>query len=146
MFILDSDHLSILQSQRGPEFQHLANRCSRYPACSFYVSIVSFHEQFNGWVKWISRAKDPTLLVRGYSELEAVVGNFSRTQTLSFDQSASDQFERLRGCKLRIGTMDMRIASIAIAYDMILLTRNTVDFERVPSLRIEDWTLPSERM
>jgi len=27
MYLLDSDHLSILQRQRGPEFEALANRC-----------------------------------------------------------------------------------------------------------------------
>jgi tRNA(fMet)-specific endonuclease VapC len=38
--------------------------------------------------------------------------------------------------------MDLRIASVELANDMTLLTRNTVDFERVPALRIEDWALP----
>jgi tRNA(fMet)-specific endonuclease VapC len=36
--------------------------------------------------------------------------------------------------------MDLRIASIALANNMTLLTRNTVDFERVPGLIQEDWT------
>ncbi len=36
--------------------------------------------------------------------------------------------------------MDLRIASIAIANQMTLLTRNSVDFERIPNVSIEDWT------
>jgi tRNA(fMet)-specific endonuclease VapC len=39
--------------------------------------------------------------------------------------------------------MDLRIASIAIANQMTLLTRNRVDFERVPGLMFEDWTVLS---
>ena len=35
--------------------------------------------------------------------------------------------------------MDLKIASIALANDSTLLTRNTNDFQRVPGLRIEDW-------
>ena len=42
--------------------------------------------------------------------------------------------------KVRIGTMDLRIAATAISNGLILLTRNTVDFERVPGLTLEDWT------
>ena len=40
----------------------------------------------------------------------------------------------------QIGPMDLRIASIVLANDMVLLTRNTVDFERIPGLRFEDWS------
>jgi len=37
--------------------------------------------------------------------------------------------------------MDLRIAAIAIANDLTLLTRNAIDFERVPNLHFEDWTI-----
>jgi tRNA(fMet)-specific endonuclease VapC len=50
MYLLDSDHLSILQRQRGPEFEALARRCSDLKGEDFFVSIISFHEQFNGWI------------------------------------------------------------------------------------------------
>ena len=38
-----------------------------------------------------------------------------------------------------IGTMDLRIAAIAIAHDAVLLTGNLVDFRKVPGLCAEDW-------
>jgi predicted nucleic acid-binding protein len=44
------------------------------------------------------------------------------------------------GEKVRIGTMDLRIASIALANGFTLLTRNLVDFQQVPGLKVEDWT------
>jgi tRNA(fMet)-specific endonuclease VapC len=59
---------------------------------------------------------------------------------LDYDERASTAFSSLVKQRIRVGTMDLRIASIAIANDMTLLTRNTVDVERVPGLRIEDWT------
>ena len=46
---------------------------------------------------------------------------------------------RLHGLRIRIGTMDLRIASIALAQGGILLSRNLRDFERVPDLKVENW-------
>ena len=37
--------------------------------------------------------------------------------------------------------MDLKIASIAIANDALLLTRNLSDFSKIPGLRVEDWSL-----
>ncbi len=50
-------------------------------------------------------------------------------------------FDNLRAASLRVNTMDLRIAAIALSQDMTVLTRNTVDFERVPNLKFEDWTI-----
>ncbi len=61
---------------------------------------------------------------------------------LSFDVEAANMFVRLCKFGVRVATMDLRIGSIALARGFTLLTRNTADFERIPGLRIEDWTLP----
>ena len=47
----------------------------------------------------------------------------------------------MRRQRIRIGTMDLRIAATALANGMTVLTRNIVDFGRVPNLTVEDWTL-----
>lgn len=39
-----------------------------------------------------------------------------------------------------IGPMDMLIAARAKAEDLILVTNNTREFERVEELEVEDWT------
>ena len=43
--------------------------------------------------------------------------------------------------KIRVGTMDLKIAAIALANDSTLLTRNIQDFSKVPDLKIEDWSV-----
>ncbi|MEO5802504.1 MAG: type II toxin-antitoxin system VapC family toxin, partial [Verrucomicrobiota bacterium] len=40
---------------------------------------------------------------------------------------------------VRIGSMDLKIACIALAHDATLLTRNVNDFSQVPGLRVENW-------
>ncbi len=50
-----------------------------------------------------------------------------------------DEFESLKQAGIRVGTMDLKIASIVLANDATLLTRNTNVFNRIPGLRIEGW-------
>jgi tRNA(fMet)-specific endonuclease VapC len=71
---------------------------------------------------------------------------FSRHQSLPFDDSAAEVYGRIRH-ELEIsgqviGAMDMLIAAIALGNDLILVTNNTTEFVRIPSLKLEDWTLP----
>ncbi len=98
-----------------------------------------------GWNAYISKAKDLTGVVKGYKRLERVIANFAVAQVLSFDNKAAQIFADLRKQRVRIGTMDLRIASIALARKMTVLTRNFVDFGRVPKLMLEDWTDSEQR-
>lgn len=104
------------------------------------MTIISFHEQILGWNAYIARAKDQQGIIRGYSRLEGILGDFSQAQVLPFDDVAADVFETLRQQRIRIGTMDLRIAAFARSRNMTVLTRNLVDFQRVPDLKVEDWT------
>jgi predicted nucleic acid-binding protein len=47
----------------------------------------------------------------------------------------------LRRTYPRLGTMDLKIASIALVHRATLLTRNTKDFGQIKNLVIEDWTI-----
>ena len=49
------------------------------------------------------------------------------------------EFKRLLGLRLRIGTLDLKIAAIARVHDALLLSGNQRDFGRVPGLRVESW-------
>jgi len=140
MYIFDTDHLGVLQRAAGSEFRALSERIAKHLQTDFYVTIISFHEQILGWHSYINKAKDQQAIVRGYARLERILADFNNAQVLPFDEAAAEVFDRLRAEGVRIGTMDLRIASIAISRDMTLLTRNLVDFRRVPALRAEDWT------
>jgi tRNA(fMet)-specific endonuclease VapC len=78
--------------------------------------------------------------VRAYQKFEGILTDFTSFQLLPFDQAAADVFDSLRGKRVRIGTMDLRIAAIALTRGYTVLSRNLVDFRQVPGLAVEDWT------
>ena len=45
---------------------------------------------------------------------------------------------------VRIGTHDLRIAATVLSCGATLVTRSVRDFATIPSLNIEDWSLPRE--
>ena len=140
MYILDTDHIGILQRRRGNEYEVLSRRMAARIQTEFHTSIVTFHEQILGWNAYIAQAKDQTGIVRGYGKLELILTDFANAQILPFDEAAAEIFDDIRAQKIRVSTMDLHIASIALATGMTVLSRNLVDFHRVPNLQAEDWT------
>jgi tRNA(fMet)-specific endonuclease VapC len=145
MFILDTDHLVIIQQQSEPEFGRIAVRMRSHSRSDFYVSVVSFHEQVLGWTTYLGRAKSRESIVKAYARLRGILADFAALQVLPFDDAAAERFELLRRDGIRVGTMDLRIAATALSRDATVLTRNLVDFQKVPALRVEDWTTRAER-
>jgi tRNA(fMet)-specific endonuclease VapC len=140
-FLLDTDHISILQKQSGPEYLTLITRVAQVPRTDLAFCIVSFHEQVLGCHTYIAHAKTAADIVRGYQIFERVLAAFAAAPVLPFDANASATFDDLVAQRVRIATMDLRIASIARSLGLTLLTRNTRDFAKVPGLVIEDWTI-----
>jgi len=140
MFLFDTDHIGILQRRSEPEFSRFSFRASRHDEADFFTSIISFHEQVTGWNAYLNRARTQRDVVHSYLRFEKILRDFSERQVLPFDDAASDVFESLKRQRVRIGTLDLRIASIAIAKQMTLLSRNLQDFRKVPGLDVEDWT------
>ena len=62
-------------------------------------------------------------------------------EVVMIPEAAADRFDALRAIK-KINKMDAgdRLqAAIALAHGATLVTRNTKDYEKVPSLKIENW-------
>ena len=57
------------------------------------------------------------------------------------DFAAMTEFLDFKRLRIRVGTSDLRIAAIAKANGIKLLTRNLRDFRLVPGLDAEDWAI-----
>ncbi len=139
--LLDTDHLSILQCERQPECDRLAVRLSELAPDDIATSIVSFQEQMQGWMAYLGRARTGAEVVHAYTELDAMWRWFCKMNVVPFTQEAQDCFAALRKQRVCLATLDLRIASMALVTDSLLLTRNLGDFRHVPGLRSQDWTV-----
>jgi tRNA(fMet)-specific endonuclease VapC len=103
------------------------------------TTIITVEEQFRGWLAEIHRLTDPHRQIPAYEHRHRRVDFFAAWTVLPWDADAADRFVGYRRDGVRIGTLDLKIACIALAHDAILLTRNTTDFAKVPNLRFENW-------
>jgi len=139
MYILDTDHLSILD-RGGIKAQHLLSRLADVNPDEVAVTIISYEEQTRGWLSHIAKARNLEAQVEIYKELKKQIENYCAIPIIDFDKQSAQEFQRLRKAYPRLGTMDLKIAAIAIVNNATVLTRNTSDFGKIPNLQIEDWT------
>ncbi len=104
------------------------------------TTIITFEEQMRGWLSWISKSRSLSEQVVRYKKLNQMMDHYREIKVLDFDQAAADEFEQLQKQRIRIGTMDLKIAAIALANDATLLSRNVQHFGQVPGLKLEDWS------
>jgi tRNA(fMet)-specific endonuclease VapC len=142
MIVLDTDHLSFLE-WGSAESSTLKERLVSSEDQAIVASIISYEEQTRGWMAHVARLKKVEAQVASYSKLRKHLQLYCSIPLLNFTDDAAGIFNDLRSQGIRIGTMDLKIAAICLANEALLLTRNSIDFEKVPALRFEDWTIGS---
>ena len=140
MDVIDSDHMSLLE-RGGAEGARIRNRLRSVSPDDVAAAVVTYEEQTRGWMARLARDTDPLRQIEDYSELKRQLNNYCKIAVLDYDSKAMQIYTHLRQARVRIGTMDLKIAAIALANDAILLTRNLSDFQKVPDLRVEDWSV-----
>jgi tRNA(fMet)-specific endonuclease VapC len=144
MVILDTDHISLLDRKDRVEAYRLMERLHELNPDEIATTIVTYEEQMRGWLAYIAKARSIEQQVMAYQFLKDFVENYCEIKILEFDKDVALLFQRLQRSRIRIGTMDLKIAAIALANDALLLSRNLKDFLQVPNLRAEDWTKQSD--
>jgi len=140
VIVLDTDILSIVQRGQGEAYDRLAERLDAAGE-PVYTTIISYEEQMRGWLSLIARSNTLEQQRDAFARLHSLLEDFQGWPLLDFDDGAVTTYRRLAKSRLRIGTMDLKIAAIALTHDATLISRNLVDFQKVPGLRTEDWTI-----
>jgi tRNA(fMet)-specific endonuclease VapC len=137
--LLDTDITSIHQRPNAAEFSVLMSRIESYPG-TVAVGIVTFEEQVRGWLAFAAKSKTPESYAHATQKLRDLLTYYSKMPVLPFDVNTATIFRDLKSIKPRAGTMDLRIAAVALAHGATLVTRNVRDFGGLPSPKVEDWT------
>lgn len=136
-FILDTDHISLLQRGASVIAAHL--RTVEPAHCA--VTAITLAEQVQGRLAQIHASKHESDAPVLFRLLQTTVMFYQAFNVLPYDEQAVAYFLRLRQAKLRIGTQDLRIAAVALVHGAVVVTRNRRDFGQVPGLSVEDWTI-----
>jgi tRNA(fMet)-specific endonuclease VapC len=139
MNILDTDHISELQYPNSPRGALLLGRIAAVDTSQLATTIVTVEEQTRGWLAEINRSPSGLSQVDAYNGFANLMVFCRKWIILPFDALAAQQFHMLKTQKVRISTMDLKIASIALAHSATLLSANLRDFRQVPDLTVEDW-------
>ena len=131
--------MSVLRRGGLPALQ-LTLKLSMLADSELATTIVSYEEQCKGWLAKTARDKG-TALIRAYAQLGQNLEVYASMRILPYDEPTHGIFQTLQSQRLRIGTQDLKIASIALANNATLLTRNIRHFTVVPALKFEDWTV-----
>ena len=139
MILLDTDHISILQHADSELAQSLLRRLSQGTDRDIATTAITLEEQSRSWLSLIHRYSDARRQVAYYDRFVATFRFFARWRGAPFDDAAAVRYEELRSARIRVGSTDLKIAAICLVNGATLLSRNRLDFLRVPGLRVEDW-------
>ena len=136
MHLFDTDILS--KVVRRPAPQHLIERLYALPSPERFTSSITMGELYYGAFR---------LQRFGTGLLERIrLLPIEDGQVLPFDARTAQLFGGLKADLERRGTplaeADLRIAAIALAHGLTMVTANVRHFERVPGLLVENWLEP----
>lgn len=137
LYVLDTSVIGFIE-QAHPTITNYLQSMSDTDALA--TTIVTVGESFAGWLPVCRRARRSRERIFAYERMQQSFNIYRGMTCLPFDDVAAKIFDQLNDQKIRIGTNDLAIAAICLSVNEILVTRNLVDFERVPNLTIEDWT------
>jgi len=135
-FMLDTDTCSYIMKRSHPLVLKRLQSVSVDDVC---MSVVTKAELLYGVELSPRRAQDAVALAAFLPYVEA----------LALDEDAALHYAQIRADLKRRGVMiganDLFIAGHARATGLTLVTNNTVEFERVSNLAIENWTIPRRK-
>jgi tRNA(fMet)-specific endonuclease VapC len=140
MVILDTDLITLLEKANSVAGAVLHKRLVVLAKSELTTTVITYEEQMRGWLAFLSRSKGIAGEVDAYRRLSRHISNYNEIRVHPFDERAAVEYQRLRSMRIRIGTMDLKIAAIALSLKSTLLSRNLKDFRQIAGLDVQDWS------
>lgn len=110
------------------------NKLSEIQISDMMISSLTVAELYYGVEKSIK--KNENLSSLNYFLLPFDIINFDSSDAMVYGRIRNE----LRKAGTPIGSNDLLIASQAISRDLILVSNNEKEFQRVPNIKLESWT------
>lgn len=136
IYVFDTDHLSLYGRNHPKVLENILAA-----KVQLTTTAINVEEQLRGRLAQVAEAKDGRSKSIAYRYLVDTVMLLSEFTVLQYDAKSDNIYQSLKAQRVRIGAQDLRIASIVLACDGVLLTRNLQDFEKVPGLKIQNWSV-----
>src|SRR5207249_487527 len=111
-FLFDTDHLTLYQHKHPPLMQRFALQ----PADSVAICPINIEEIMRGRLAPLGRVLSGTKHVQAYARLVAAEELFRLFPLAPFDATSENEFQHLRAARLGVGTLDLKIAAIALTH------------------------------
>jgi len=125
-YLLDTNICIYIINKRPPE---VFERFRRIKLMQLHIPTIVIFELYFGLDKNQSHERNASFLENFITPL-SVTG---------FSVEAAKQAAVIRKQGTPIGAYDIQIAAVAIAENMVLLTNNTKEFERIEGLKLKNW-------
>src|SRR5207302_822337 len=120
MILIDTDHATYLKYPESERGRRLIERLTALPPSEIVgTAIITVEERMRGWLAVIAKEKTALRQVVGYRELAKLFEFYQEFEIVPFDEAAAGQFDDLRKQRLRLGTMDLKIAATALVNNAI---------------------------
>jgi tRNA(fMet)-specific endonuclease VapC len=139
MYILDTDHISLIQ-RNGEDGKRILAKLAIINTFEVFVTVITYEEQVKGRLSVLAKAKTLDEQVFAYKCLQQLAIDYQSISIIPFSDAAALEHQRLRKAYPRLGNMDLKIAAISLTSNALLLTRNRSDFSQIIELRIDDWS------
>jgi tRNA(fMet)-specific endonuclease VapC len=106
LYILDTDHVSLLQRGRRSVIANL----SGVEKADRAVTIITVAEQVQGRLAVVRRARTEADAVHAFANLQNTIAFYQSIQVLPYNEEAIAIFAQFRRQKIRIGTQDFKSA------------------------------------
>jgi tRNA(fMet)-specific endonuclease VapC len=140
LYVLDTDILTLLR--RNHPVVQATFAAAVAGGDTVALNIVSVEEQIDGWLKAQRTAKLPQRVALASQALAELIAYCGSLTIYPQTEASLTIFDSLVQAKLNVAKNDLRIASVALDLGATLVTRNLVDFRRIPNLVVEDWAVP----
>jgi tRNA(fMet)-specific endonuclease VapC len=137
VYVLDTTTLTHLE--RAHPRVEVRYRAAVADNRSVGTTTVNVEEVIGGWVAQLRRCRTAAAEALASDFLAGATRLLGQLAIYPVTVPALARFDQLKKQNLNVGTMDLKIAAVALELGATVVTDNLRDFGRVPQLAVEDW-------